>query len=160
MFDGFARIEGISGESSDEKHADWIEIYDFDLEVSQTVSRTASSAGGACTARADFSEFCFTKLLDKSSPKLALACAAGTHLDTIVLELCRASGDKLRFMEYKFTNCMISSFTTSADGDFPEDEVSFVYGQVEWSYTRQKRAGGWASGNVATGWNLEKNCKA
>jgi type VI secretion system secreted protein Hcp len=160
MFDGFVRIEGISGESSDEKHADWIEIHDFDMDVSQTVSRTASSVGGASAERADFSEFCFTKWMDRATPKLALACAAGTHVDTIVVELCRAGGDKIRFMRYKFTNCMISSLITSSDGDFPEDEVSFVYGKIEWCYTSQERAGGWSSGNVAAGWSLEKNCKA
>lgn len=38
IFDGFVRIEGISGESSDEKHAGWIEIIDFDMNVSQTVA--------------------------------------------------------------------------------------------------------------------------
>jgi type VI secretion system secreted protein Hcp len=54
MFDGFVRIEGISGESTDDKHAGWIEITDFDLDVSQKVSRTASSAGGAGAERADF----------------------------------------------------------------------------------------------------------
>ena len=160
MFDGFMRIEGISGESSDEKHAGWIEIMDFDLDVSQSVHRTASSSGGAGAECADFSEFCFTKLLDKASPKLALACAAGTHIDTIIVELCRSGGDKVRFMQYKFTNCMINSLITSADGDFPEDEVSFVYGKVEWCCTQQKRTSGWASGNVAAGWSLEKNCKA
>jgi type VI secretion system secreted protein Hcp len=160
MFDGFVRLEGIAGESSDEKHAGWIEILDFDLDVSQTVSRTASSAGGGSAERADFSEFRFTKLLDKASPALALACAAGTRIGTIVVELCRAGGDKVRFMQYKFTNCMISAFITSADGDFPEDGVSFFYGKVEWCYTRQNRVGGWASGNIAAGWSLEKNCKA
>jgi len=67
MFDGFVRIEGISGESSDEKHAGWIEIMDFDLDVSQTVNKLPSSLGGAGAERADFSEFllpsCWTKHL-------------------------------------------------------------------------------------------------
>jgi type VI secretion system secreted protein Hcp len=160
MFDGFIRIEGISGGSSDAKHTGWIEIIDYDSDVSQTVSRSAGTAGGAGAERADFSEFCFTKLLDEASPRLALACADGTHIDTIDVELNRSGGDKIRFMQYRFTNCMISSFNTLGDGDFPEDEVAFVYGKVEWCYARQKRAGGWASGNVAGGWNLEKNCKA
>jgi type VI secretion system secreted protein Hcp len=55
---------------------------------------------------------------------------------------------------------MISSFTTSGDDDFSEDEVAFVYGKVEWCYTQQKRTGGWGSGNVAAGWSLERNSKA
>ena len=160
MFDGFMHIEGISGECADDKHTGWIEILDYDLDVSQSVFRTASSVGKASAERADFSEFCFTKLLDKASPKLALACADSTHIDNIVVELCRAGGDNVRFMQYKFTNCMISSFFTSTDSDFPEDNVAFVYGKIEWHYTQQKHAGGWSTGNVAAGWSLVKNCKA
>lgn len=32
-----------------------------------------------------------------------MACAAGTHFDTIVVELCRAGGDKVRFTRYTFS---------------------------------------------------------
>jgi type VI secretion system secreted protein Hcp len=84
MFDGFVSIDGIDGESFDDRHPDWIEIMDYDLAVSQKVLRSASSVGGASTERAGFSVFSFSKQLDKASPQLALACAAGTHIDTII----------------------------------------------------------------------------
>jgi type VI secretion system secreted protein Hcp len=156
----FFKLDGIEGESTDQQHPGWIEILNYDLDVSQTVSRTASSAGGAAAERADFSVSGFTKRLDKASPMLALACAAGTHIDTITVDLCRAGGDKFRFMQCTFTNCIISSFNTSADGEFPEDDVAFNFNKIQWCYTQQNRAGGWAAGNVATGWSLEKNCRA
>lgn len=159
-YDVFLKLDGIEGESTDKQHPGWIEILNYDLDVSQTVSRTASSAGGAGAERADFSVFGFTKLLDKASPKLALACAAGSHIDTVTVDLCRAGGDKVRFMQYTFSNCIISSFTTSSDGGFPEDDVAFNFGKIQWCYTLQNRAGGWAAGNVATAWSLEKNCRA
>jgi type VI secretion system secreted protein Hcp len=158
--DVFIQIPGVEGESSDNQHRGWIEVMQYDFNVRQKVSRTASSAGGGSAERADFSEFGFTKLMDKTSFLLALACAAGTHFDTIVVELCRAGGEKVRFMRYSFNNCMITACTTSSDGDFPEDDVSFAYGTVEWCYTQQSRAGGWAAGNVACAWSLEKNCRA
>jgi type VI secretion system Hcp family effector len=103
-FDAFIKFDGIEGESTDSRHAGWIEIINFDLDVGQRVSRTASSAGGATTERADFSEFGFTKLLDKATPKLTLACAAGTHIDKIVVEICRAGSNKVKFMDYTLTN--------------------------------------------------------
>ena len=158
-YDVFINIQGIDGESTDDRHAGWIEVQTCDLRLRQKVSTTAGSAGGASAERADFSEFGFTKLLDKSSPQLALACAAGTHIGTIVVDFCRAGGEKIRFMQYTFTDCMISAFNTSGDGMFPEDDVSFVYGKVEWCYTCQNRAGGWSAGNVAGIWDLEKNCR-
>lgn len=56
-FDAFIKIDGIDGESTDEKHTNWIEALDFGTGVRQKVSRTASSAGGASAERADFREF-------------------------------------------------------------------------------------------------------
>ena len=160
-FDAFIKFDGIEGESTDSRHAGWIEIINFDLDVGQRVSRTASSAGGATAERVDFSELSFSKLLDKATPKLALACAAGTHFDKIVIEICRAGGGKVRFMAYTLFNCMVSKMTTSsADGEFPVDDVSVNFGRILWCYTQQGRTGGAAVGNIAAGWSLEKNCRA
>jgi type VI secretion system secreted protein Hcp len=93
-FDAFIKFDGIEGESSDSKHIGWIEITSCDMEINQTISTTASSAGGAGAERADFSDLSFTKLLDKSSPMLAVACADGTHFNTVTIELCRSGTEK------------------------------------------------------------------
>ncbi len=160
-FDAFLNIDGIEGESMDDRHAGWIEIMNFGFSVNQRVSRTASSAGGASAERAGFSEFALTKLVDKASPKLALACADGTHFGTIVIELYRAGKKKVKFMEYRLTNCLLSKFTTAnANGEFPVDEMAINFGKIEWCYTQQSRTNGLAVGSFAAGWSLEKNCKA
>lgn len=160
--DAFLKIVGIEGESTDSKHKGWIELIRYSSDMSQTVSRTASSAGGASTGRVNINCFGFTKLLDKTSPLLALACAAGTHINTIVLELCRAGTDKLTFMQYTMRNCIISSVQTSGTQgeNFPSEDLEIDFGQIQWRYTVQKRAGGGAAGNIVAGWNLEKNAKA
>ncbi len=98
-FDAFIKIKDIEGESSDSKHSGWIEVTDCDMEINQTISNTASSAGGASAERADFSDFRFCKQMDKASPKLALACANGTHFDAITVELCRAGTEKVKFQD-------------------------------------------------------------
>ncbi len=160
--DAFIYIDGIVGESTDDKHSGWIEVISYNTGVKQTVSSTASSTGGASAERADFDTFAFSKLIDNSSPLLMLACAAGTHIDNIIIELCRAGTDKIKFMDYKLTDSLISSVLISS-GDprisFPVELVKIHFGKIEWSYTQQKRQGGWASGNIACGWNLERNCR-
>ena len=158
-FDAFIKIDGIDGESTDEKHADWIEMISFNTGLNQRTSATASSSGGASAERADFHDFSFTKQLDKASPKLAMSCADGSHIDTIIVEVCRAGTEKVKFMEYKMTNCIISGVDTTGGGDFPTEDVRINYGRIEWAYTVQKRQGGGAAGNVAGGWDLQKNCK-
>lgn len=158
MLDAYIKIGGIKGESTDKQHFGWIEILCYDFSIAQRVSKTASSAGGAGAERGDFSEFTITKLLDKSSPLLALACAQGRHIDTIVIELCRA--DKVKYMTYRLTNCIISSVSTHGeDGEFPEEDVAFNVGRFEMSYTQQSKSTGFALGQVSGGWDRTRNCR-
>jgi type VI secretion system secreted protein Hcp len=159
-FDAFIEIDGIEGESTDSKYSGWIEVVFFGANMSQTISSTASSAGGASAERVDFDQFTFTKLLDKASPKIALACAAGTHIDSIKIVLCRAGTEKIKFMEYRLTNCIISSITTTGGGQFPHETIGINFGKINWVYTQQNRKGGGAAGNIAAGWNLQRNCSA
>ncbi len=159
-FDTFIKIDGIEGESTDSKHTGWIEVISYEAGVSQKASATASSAGGGSSERADFDDFIFIKQLDKASPKLAIACADGSHIDTIIVEVCRAGTEKVKFMEYKLSNCIISKVKTSGGGgDVPAEAININYGKIEWAYTVQKRQGGGPAGNVAGGWDLQKNCK-
>jgi type VI secretion system secreted protein Hcp len=66
-------------------------------------------------------------------------------------------------MEYKMSDCIVSSVRpggSSQGGEtLPLEEVSFNYGKIEWTYTQQKRTDGSGGGNVAAGWDLEKNAK-
>ena len=162
-FDAFLKVDGIPGESTDDAHPESIEILSYSAGVSQTASGSASSGGGASAERADFQDFSVVKALDKASPKLAVACADGTHIPTVTLELCRAGGDKVKYMEYKLSDCIVSSFRPGGSSGgaetLPLEEVSFNYGKIEWTYTQQKRADGSGGGQVASGWDLEKNAK-
>ncbi len=159
MLDAFIRIDNIDGESTDDQHTGWIEVINYGLGVRQSVSSTASSAGGATVERTDFKSFHFTRPLDKASPKLALACAAGTHIDEILVELCRAGGEKIKYMTYTMRDCIINRVSTIGGGGFPMESVYVHYGQIQWAYTQQNRSGGGALGQVAAGWNLKKNCR-
>lgn len=157
MIDAYMKIDGIDGESTDEKHSGWIEVLGFDFCIAQKVSRTASTEGGASSERADFSEFTITKMLDKSSPLLAQACAEGRHIKSIVFELWRAG--KVKYMAYQLTNCMISAVSTYADGGFPEEKIAIDVGRFEIAYTQQDRSTGLSLGQVACGWDRTMNCR-
>jgi type VI secretion system secreted protein Hcp len=162
-FDAFLKIDSIPGESTDDKHKDWIEVLSYGFGIQQPASATASSSGGATAERANFQDFSITKALDKASPKLAVACADGTHIKSVILELCRAGGDKVKYMEYKLSNCIISSYHDGGSSHgaetLPVETVTFNYGKIEWNYTQQKRADGTGGGQVAAGWDLQANKK-
>ena len=160
-FDAFLKVDDIPGESTDDKHKDWIEVLSYGFGIHQPASATASSSGGATAERANFQDFSITKVLDKSSPKLASACAAGNHIPSVILEVCRAGGDKVKYMEYKLSNCIVSNYSDggSSGGDLPVETVAFNYGKIEWTYTQQKRSDGSGGGQVAGGWDLQTNKK-
>ncbi len=158
-FDLFLKIDGLPGESTDDKHKDWIELLSFSMGISHPA--TAGSTGAAAAARPAFNDFLVVKAQDKTSPKLALGCASGYRTKEIKLELCRASGDKFKFMEYKMSDCAVSSWKPggSAKGadSKPVEEVTFSYNKIEYTYSQQKRPDGSGGGNVSSNWDLKAN---
>ena len=157
-FEGFIKIDGIPGESTDDKHKDWIELVSFSHGMHQAASQTKSSAGGASAGRTEHADFHIAKLIDKASPLIYQACSSGKHLKDVTVEFCRAGGDKVKFMEIKMEEVMVSSVSPQGGGsNFPSDNISFNYGKIKWTYTQQKRADGSGGGNTTGGWDLTKN---
>lgn len=160
-FDAFLKIDGIPGESTDDRHKDWLEVIAFGHHMEQPASATASSAGGATAERVNHSTFDVVHLLDKSSPKLAEACCTGRHLKEVVLELCRAGGDKLTYAVIRLEQVVIariqSNGSTGHSAGFPTETVSFSYGRITWKYVVQRRADGQSGGSVVGGWDLTTN---
>jgi type VI secretion system secreted protein Hcp len=158
-FDAFLKIDGIPGESTDDKHRDWIEILSFSHNLDQSASATASSAGGATAERVNHGAFNIVHLLDLASPKLHEACCTGKHIKEIVIELCRAGSDKVKYAEIWLEQAIISaiSLCSEEDADFPKEFVSFSYGKIRWLYIQQKRSNGAGGGSVLAGWDLTRN---
>jgi type VI secretion system secreted protein Hcp len=160
-FDCFLKIDGVPGECTDDKHKDWIEILSYSHGVSQPASGSPSSGGGRSAERCDHQDFSVVKTIDKASPKLALYCCNGSHIKEISLQLCRATGDKQKYMEYKLTDVIVSSYCPggSAGGGeaLPVEEVSFNYGKVEWTYTVTDHRTGKPAGDVNTHWDQVTN---
>lgn len=51
--DAYLKIEGINGESEDERHRNWLEVSNVTYAVHQPRADVASTAGGHTTGRAD-----------------------------------------------------------------------------------------------------------
>lgn len=160
-FDAFLKIEGVSGESTDNKHKDWIEVLSYSHGVTQMASGSSSSGGGRSAERCDHSDFSIVKTLDKSSPKLNLFCCNGTHIKSIEVEFCRATGDKQPYMHYKLEDVIVTSVRpggSSQGGEaLPLEEVSFNYGKITWTYTEIDHKSGKASGKVEANWSVVEN---
>jgi len=160
-FDCFLEIDGIPGESTDDRHKDWIEILSYSHGISQPASGSLSSGGARSAERSDHEDFTVVKTLDIASPKLALYCCNGTHIATVTLELCRAEEDKQKYMEYKMEDVIVSSVrpsgSTQGGEDRPLEEVSFTYGKITWKYTETDPKTGKPKGDVEAYWDLVAN---
>jgi type VI secretion system secreted protein Hcp len=159
-FDAFLKIDSIPGESTDDKHKDWIEILSYSSGVSQPASATRSTGGAASGGRVNVQDFSIVHAIDKASPKLFLSCCKGEHLKEVTVQLCKASGDKLKYMEYKMTDVLVSSVRPGGDskggGNLPPEEVAFNYGKIEITYTQTDQTGK-AKGDVKANWDLVAN---
>jgi len=160
-FDTFLKIGTIPGESTDDKHKDWIEILSFNWGVAQPSAGSRSSGGAASAERCDHHDFMVTKTLDKASPKLFLSCCKGEHINEVKVELCRATGDKQKYMEYKMSDVIVSGVRPggAAHGSesLPLEEVSFNYGKIELVYTETDHKTGKPKGDVKANWDLVGN---
>jgi len=161
-FDAFLKIATVPGESTDDKHKEWIEVMSFSWGAHQSAGGSQSGGGAHTGGRVDISDFSVVKQLDKASPKLFLACAAGEHIADVTLELCRAGNDKQKYMTYKMSDVLVSSVrpggSSQGDGRLPLEEVSFHFSKVNLEYIPID-AKGKPQGTVPAGWDLAKNAK-
>lgn len=160
-FDAFLKISTIPGESTDAGHSEWIEILQFTHGVSQPATGSVSSGGGRSAERSNHDHFSIIKALDKASPKLFLACCKGEHIPEVKVEICRNTGNKVKYMEYKMTDVIISEVRPTGTAQGPEvlplEKVAFSYGKSEWTYTQTDHQSGAAKGEVKAHWNLVDN---
>jgi type VI secretion system secreted protein Hcp len=160
-FDAFLKIETIPGESTDAKHEEWIEILSYQHGVSQPASGSVSSGGARTAERCNHENFKVVKALDKASPKLALACCNGEHIKEVTVELCRATKDKTRYMQYKMSDVIVAAANPTGDARgeeaLPSEEVSFNYARIEWTYTLTDHKTGKPAGDISAHWDRESN---
>jgi type VI secretion system secreted protein Hcp len=157
--DVYLQIDGIKGESTDDKHKDWIECTSVNWGVSQPRSATASTGGGHTAERCEHKEVTFTKLADLASPILLQTCSAGKTIPKAKLEFMRADGqgDRIKYFEIELENVLIGAIMPEVDeGSIIQEKVGLKFSKIKWKYTQQKVTGG-AGGNTSGGWDLATN---
>lgn len=158
-YDAYIQLDGIPGSATDEKHKNWIEVLSFHWGVEQQ-GASRSTGGDQTTGKANLRDLSFVKVVDQSSPKLALICATGGHIAKGVLEWCQATGQKHCFMKYSLADIVISSVqlggTTGGDESKPTEEVSMRYSKIEWEYTPVDKDGK-AQAATKGNWDLKLN---
>jgi type VI secretion system secreted protein Hcp len=130
--DYFLKLEGIKGESQDDKHKDEIDVLSFSWGVNQT--GTMAHGGGGGEGKVQFNDFHFTTKVSKASPTLFLDCASGKHLkEAVVVGETSSDVDRgaSQFFKYTFSDVIISSYQDAGnEGGEVMDSAALSYRSV------------------------------
>jgi len=141
--DYFLKIDGIEGESTDNKHAKEIDVDAWSWGESQTGSSVPGGGSGGA-GKVSMQDFSFVMKFNKASPKLMLACATGKHIKSARLAVRRAGQGQQDYLTFAFLDVLVSSYQTGgteASGLVPIDQVSLRYAKIEVEYKTQKPDG-------------------
>jgi type VI secretion system secreted protein Hcp len=159
--DFFVKIDGIDGESPDDKHSGWIAVRDLSWEVSQASSTQGTSTGRGA-GRATPGNFHFVAVMSKASSKLRLACDDGTHIKTVVISGCKAGGGAQEFLKITLGDVLVAKYRIDMLRDgaevLPVDIFDLNFATIEQEYKEQK-ADGSLGAAVKTGFDYSKNKK-
>ena len=154
--DMFLKIDGIDGESTDDKHKNEIAILSYAWGEAQ--SAPAGGAGGGA-GKIAMQDFHFSMLVSKASPKLFLACAKGEHFKNAVLTVRHPGASPTEFLKWRFTDVLITSYQTAGDvatGALPVDHASLKFSKIEVEYSPVKPDGTLGT-PVKAGWDIKTN---
>ncbi len=158
-FDAFLKIDGIDGDSTDDKHKDWTEVISFNFAIDRGVTHSSSGGGGMASGRPNWTQFEFIKAIDKSTPLLFKALAEAQAIKKITLELCR--GQKQKFMQYVMEDCMVSSYTPNGEAagqdELPTETVAIAFSSMEFIYTDTDQRTGAPKGEVMMKYDLSSD---
>jgi type VI secretion system secreted protein Hcp len=142
LVDYFLKLDGVEGESQDSKHKGEVEIESFSWGATQT--GIAAHGAGMGAGKVQMQDFHFVMKVNKSSPKLMLHCAQGSHIKSAILTCRKAGKEQQEYLKVTFSDILVSSYQTSGSGGsdvIPIDQISLNFTKLEMEYKEQKQDG-------------------
>ena len=148
----YLQIDGIKGESQEDKHKDWIEVFHYAGGVSQGYD----PAWSGTSTQPNFAPVTVFKYIDLSSPKLREGAAYGQHFRSAQFEM---AFNGFTFFTVRMENVMISNAqaltpeiacptsSSSTDSNYPQERVSFTFGKITYAWL-------WGQNNITTGYDF------
>jgi type VI secretion system secreted protein Hcp len=154
--DMFLKIDGIDGESQDDKHKDEIQITSYNIGAANAGSAGASLGSGV--GKAQVQDFVFTKDVDKASPNLFINCCSGKPISTVTLTVRKAGEKPQEYLTITLTGVFVSSYSHTGDGDgkLPVENVSLNFSKIKIEYKPQQ-ADGTLGAAIAKTYDLKAN---
>jgi type VI secretion system secreted protein Hcp len=156
-FDYFLKIDGIQGESVDAKHKGEIDVLSWSWGETQETTAPHGGGGGAGVGKVAMTDLHVSARISKASPKLLLACAAGTHIKDAVLSGRKAGKGQQEFLTFSLSDVLVSGYQTGgATAEAPLDSISLNFSKIEVSYKEQTAKGSLGPA-IKVGWDRKTN---
>ncbi|MCB4805500.1 type VI secretion system secreted protein Hcp [Methylobacterium brachiatum] len=154
--DIFLKLEGIKGESRDDKYKDEIDVLAWSWGAAQSGTTHVGSGSGA--GKVSVQDLSITKYIDKSSPTLFQHCCAGKHIKKGKL-IVRKAGDKpLEYLTVELEDIIVSHLSMGGSGgeDRLTENVTLNFGTFHVKYAVQN-ADGSKGAETEHKWHIAKN---
>jgi type VI secretion system secreted protein Hcp len=158
--DIFLKIDGITGESLDDKHKDEIEVLNWEWEIQQESTMHSGSGGGA--GKASVKDLTFEHNIDRASPNLMKYVLTGKHIDQAVLVARKAGGNPLEYLKLTMSDVIVTRVkpTGSRDDSGKNGEiVALSFAKIKHEYVVQNAQGG-SGGAVTASFDIKGNKEA
>jgi type VI secretion system secreted protein Hcp len=137
----FVKADGITGESTDEKHKDEIKLTSCSFSAHNASSYNNASKT-VSKGQAMMADIAFTKEVDKTSVELFKACASGKVIPKVVISFQANVGDdkKIDFLVYELENVVVNNYNFSAS-EMADESGSFTYAKIKQVYDQRDEKG-------------------
>ena len=137
--DYFLKLDGIEGESLDEKHKNEIQIMSWSWGASNVSS--VSGTGGSGAGKVSLSDFNIMANFDKATPKFFKSVCAGTHIKTGTMSAIKAGADGKPYLKVDFKELFVTGLQISGSSEIPTVSLSFSYNEIKIDYSTQNEQG-------------------
>ena len=154
--DIFMRIDGITGESKDAHHKNWIDVHNFTWGASQPNTLTTGGGGGA--GKVNFQDLKVTAAIDKAAPTILKHSAIGRHIPKLEISVCKAGGEQIEYSRITLDDVMVTGveFDGSQNNEVLWVTYSFQAVKIKTQYWEQTERGG-KGPETQMGYDIKQN---
>ena len=151
------KIDSIDGSSEVDGFTNQIQLSSFQWDMTQTTTFQDAQGGGAGKVMVD--KLKFTHRVDKSTPKLMLACSTGQHIKEAILTCRKVDGKSgVDFLKITLTDVIVARVRpASVASDTPVEDVELSMASYKVEYQDQDNTGAKKGGVVEAAFSIQKN---
>lgn len=123
--DMYLKVDGVTGESNDSNHKNWIDVLSFSWAAEQPGNMSVGGGGGA--GKVNFQDLSVQALIDKATPAVLKFCASGKHVAKVELSICKAGGSQIEYSRVVLEDVLVTKTSFSGVGHTDTIMVNYLF---------------------------------